>query len=160
MIGQKKEMAKDILVVGLGNVLMADEGIGCVLVNKFIEQQEKYPDIEFIEVGTKGMTLFHSLADRKKAILIDCALMGTEPGTIRRFTPEDVRSVKHLVHQSLHEGDVMRIIEMAGQLGARPDKVIIFGIEPESVEPERSLTETLLSRVEEYVAQISKELSQ
>lgn len=151
-------MGKDILVVGLGNVLMRDEGIGCVLINHFISQQEQYPHAEFIEVGTKGMSLFHSLAKQKKAILIDCALMGTEPGTIRRFAPGQVRTVKQLVHQSLHEGDVMRIIEMAGQLGQSPDEIIIFGIEPESVELGRGLSDSLSSRVEQYVSQIGKEL--
>ena len=46
--------------------------------------------------------------------------MGTKPGTIKRFTPEDVISVKKLAHQSLHEADILKILEMAKQLGEYP----------------------------------------
>ena len=152
-------MAKDILVVGLGNILMTDEAIGCVLLHKLAEKREKFPDVEFIEVGTKGMTLLHSLAGQKKLVLLDCAIMGTEPGTLRRFSPDEVRTVKQLTHQSLHEGDVMRIIEMAGQIGNLPDEVVIFGIEPESVELGRELSESLSKHLDSYIDQISKELA-
>ena len=53
----------------------------------------------------------------------------------------------------------MRIIEMAAQLGQSPDEIVIFGIEPESVELGPKLSDSLLSRVEEYIAEIARELA-
>ncbi|MFA5424413.1 MAG: hydrogenase maturation protease, partial [Phycisphaerae bacterium] len=106
-------MKNEIAVVGLGNTIMADEGIGCVIAEVLSKGQAKYPGVEFIEAGCGGINLLHIMAERKKVIIIDCAIMGTEPGKIKRFTPEQAQSVKKLAHFSLHEVDVMKVIEMA-----------------------------------------------
>ena len=152
------EMKKDVVVIGLGNVLMSDEGIGCAIAGVLSARRQEYPNVEFIDAGSGGMKLLHIISGRKKAIIVDCALMGTEPGTIKRFVPEDVQSVKKLSHYSLHEVDVLKIIEMSGKLGQSPDEVVIFGIEPQRIEPGRKLGETLSQRLPEYAATIEKEL--
>ncbi len=151
-------MNKDVVVVGLGNTLMADEGIGCVIASRFLSQQEKYPGVEFIDAGTGGMSLLHIISGRGKVIIIDCAIMGTEPGTIKRFTPEEAKSVKQLSNYSLHEGDVLKIIEMARKLGQYPEQIIIFGIEPQRIETGRQLSERLSAKLTEYTKIISEEL--
>jgi hydrogenase maturation protease len=152
------KMKKGIVVIGLGNTLMADEGIGCVIAVRFSGEQEKYPGVEFIDAGTGGMNLLHIISGRGKAIIIDCALMGTEPGTIKRFTPQQAKSVKQLSHYSLHEADVLHIIEMSRKLGECPQQIIIFGIEPQRVEPVRGLSERLSAELPEYIKTIEKEL--
>jgi len=152
-------MKKDVVVVGLGNTLMADEGIGCVIIGRLLRQQEKYPGVDFVDAGTGGMSLLHIICDRKKAVIIDCALMGTEPGTIKRFTPEQAKSVKKLSHYSLHEADVLKIIEMARQLAQCPEKIVIFGIEPQRIQHGRELSETLTTKLTGYAAMIEQELS-
>ncbi len=154
----KEKMKKDVVVVGLGNVLMADEGIGCAIAGVLSARREEYPNVEFIDAGTGGMKLLHIIAGRKKVIVVDCALMRTKPGTIRRFTPEEVQSVKKLAHYSLHEADVLKVIEMSGKLGQSPQNIVIFGIEPQRIEPGRKLSETLSHRLPEYAATIEKEL--
>jgi hydrogenase maturation protease len=155
----KEKMKKDVVVVGLGNILMTDEGIGCVIAGHFISRQEKYPGVEFVDAGTGGMSLLHIISGRKKVVIIDCALMGTEPGTIRRFTPEQVQSVKKLSHYSLHEADVLKIIEMARKLGQCPEEIVIFGIEPQRIQQGRELSETLSEKLTEYIKTIEKELN-
>jgi hydrogenase maturation protease len=151
---------KKILVLGLGNPLMADEGIGCRIIERFLTQVDKYPDIDFIDAGTGGMSLLHLIADRRKVILIDCAYMGTKPGTIKRFTPNDVKSIKKLAHQSLHEVDILKVLDLSRQLGQYPDEIIIFGIEPEEIKPKQKLSEILAKKLDDYTAAVSKELSQ
>jgi hydrogenase maturation protease len=171
-------MKKDVVVIGLGNTLMADEGIGCVVVGEFLgrqqgcpdvehiaavpaaAKQQEYPGVEFVDAGTGGMNLLHIISGRGKAIIIDCAVMGTEPGTIKRFTPEQAKSVKQLSHYSLHEADVLHIIEMSRKLGECPEQIIIFGIEPQRVEPARGLSERLSAELPEYIKTIEKELSE
>ncbi|MFA5783537.1 MAG: hydrogenase maturation protease [Phycisphaerae bacterium] len=151
-------MKNEIAVVGLGNTIMADEGIGCVIAEVLSKGQAKYPGVEFIEAGCGGINLLHIMAERKKVIIIDCAIMGTEPGKIKRFTPEQAQSVKKLAHFSLHEVDVMKVIEMARRLNQCPEEIIIFGIEPQKVEHGRELSDVLSRRLNEYVAIIEKEL--
>jgi hydrogenase maturation protease len=156
----KEKMKKDTVVIGLGNTLMGDEGIGCVIAGRLLSQQEKYPGIEFIDAGSGGMSLLHIISGRKKAVIIDCAVMGAEPGTIKRFTPEQTKSVKQLSHYSLHEADVLQIIEMSRRLGECPETIVILGIEPGSVEHGRELSDALSGRLSEYIKTIEKELSE
>ena len=137
---------------------MADEGIGGYLVTELQEHADKFPDVDFIDAGTGGFNLLHYLDGRKKAIIIDCALMGTKPGTIKKFSPEDVESTKRLSHYSLHEADIIKVLQMAKTLGQCPETVIIFGIEPETIEQRQSLSAELMERIEEYIERIEKEI--
>jgi hydrogenase maturation protease len=149
---------KPTIVLGLGNPLMADEGIGTRLVELLAEKYPDFPDVDFTDAGTGGMALMTHFSGRKKAILIDCALMGTEPGTIIRFTPEDVTTVKKLAHQSLHEADILKIIELAKQFGECPDEIVLFGIEPVVIEQRMELSPQLENNLGDYVAKITEEL--
>lgn len=153
---------KPTIVIGLGNPLMADEGIGVVLIDillkRALEGHLPLKQVEYLDGGCGGMYLLHSIAERKKAVLIDCCIMGAEPGTLRRFTPDDVNSVKQMAHLSLHEVDILKVIELAKQIGQCPDEIVIFGIEPAAIEQQMHLNEPLQARLDEYAAEISKEL--
>jgi hydrogenase maturation protease len=151
-------MAKPVVVLGLGNPLMADEGIGVYLVERLRASADDYPAVDFVDVGTGGLSILYHIEARRKAIVIDCAFMDEPPGTIRRFTPEEVQSTKVLAHQSLHEADLIQIIAMARQLGQAPDEIVIFGIQPERVEPGLGLSRTLTERIDEYIFMILHEL--
>lgn len=152
-------MNKEVVVLGIGNILMSDEGIGPRLIEKLDACKESFPHVEFVDIGTRSMSLLHLMADRRKAIIVDCALMGTSPGTIKRFIPQDVSSIKQLRHFSLHEADVLGIIEMSRQLGQCPETIVIFGIEPQSLEPGQSLSDTLSSKFDDYTQAIYRELT-
>jgi hydrogenase maturation protease len=149
---------KDVVVIGLGNVLLSDEGIGVHLIRKLSEHQDKFPSVEFIDAGTAGMKLLHLIANRKKAVIIDCVKMGAKPGTIRRFTSDDVQSIKKLSHFSLHEVDILQVINLSKQLDECPGEVVFFGIEPESLGPGQNLTKTLSDKIDVYKTDICKEL--
>jgi len=84
--------------------------------------------------------------------------MGEAPGAIRRFTPEEAHSTKVLAHQSLHEADLLRVIDMARDLGQAPDEIVIFGIQPERIEFAMGLSPVLMGRVDEYLTMILREL--
>ncbi len=66
---------------------MSDEGIGGFIIERLLKQADKYPDVEFLDAGTGGMSLLHLIEGRRKAVLIDLAYMGTPPGTIIKFPP-------------------------------------------------------------------------
>jgi hydrogenase maturation protease len=149
---------KDVVVIGLGNVLLSDEGIGVHLVRRLSGRQEEFTSIEFVDAGTAGMSLLHLIANRKKAVIIDCAQMDAEPGAIRRFTADEVKSIKKLSHYSLHEVDILQVINLSKQLGECPNDVVFFGIQPETLAPCRNLSKTLSDRIGTYIADICKEL--
>lgn len=149
---------KEIVVIGLGNLLLSDEGIGGHLIRKLSEHRDKFPSVEFIDAGTGGMNVLHLIANRKKAVIIDCVKMGKKPGTIKRFEPTDVQTTKKMSHFSLHEADILQIINLSRQLGECPDKIVIFGIEPESLELGQKPSKTLSDRIDNYSLDICKEL--
>jgi hydrogenase maturation protease len=152
-------MKKQTIVLGLGNPLMSDEGIGIFFINKLSEYSGKYPSVDFIDAGTGGLNILHLLEGRNKAVFIDCANMGVQPGTIKRFSPDQVKSVKQLAHQSLHEQDLIKIIEMAKQLDQCPKEIVIFGIQPKNVSFGQSLSEELEKNIDNYISVICKELN-
>ena len=152
-------MSNKTVVLALGNPLMGDEGVAIEIIKAFSRQTEDHPEVDFIDAGCGGMTLLHYFEERDKAIIIDCAFMQTPPGTIKRFTPDDVTSVKKLSHHSLHEVDILNVIKLAGQLDACPEEIIFFGIEPKSVHQEQSLSELLQSQMPEYIETVKEELS-
>jgi hydrogenase maturation protease len=153
-----QSITKPVVVLGLGNPLMADEGIATYLLEFLVDRAAEYPDVDFIDAGTGGLSILYQIEGRQKAIVIDCAFMDEPPGTIRRFTPDEVESRKVLAHQSLHEADLMKILAIARDLGQAPDEIVIFGIQPERVEPGMGLSRTLRDRINEYISAILHEL--
>ena len=153
-----EQIKKNIAVIGLGNELMSDEGIGIHLIRQLIQLEDKFPDVEFIEAGSAGMNLLHLISNRKKAIIIDCAKMGEKPGQMRLFTPDEVQSVKKLSNFSQHEADMLRVINLSKHLGECPAEVVFFGIEPEKLEPGQNLSEILANSIDSYTVNIQKEL--
>ena len=149
---------KDVVVVGLGNLLMTDEGAGLHVIYGLMAMSEHIGHVDFIELGSSALSLVHAIAGRQKAILIDCACMDQPAGTICRFTPEDVISNKATADFSLHEGDLLGELELSRQLGEYPNEVIIFGIQPKSMLPGEDLSPELRERLESYIEIIAKEL--
>jgi hydrogenase maturation protease len=148
-----------VLVIGLGNPLMRDEGVGLAVVQRLMERSERFPGVDFLEAGASLMGAMHRMAGRKKVLFVDCALMGAEPGTWRRFTPEQARSVKRLAGLSLHEGDLYSLLELSRRLGEFPEDVVIFGIEPAAIEMGEGLSDALRSRLMEYAQAVENELA-
>lgn len=141
---------------------MADEGIGIVLIEKLAQMAAEgslpADSVEYHDGGTGGIHLLHAIADRRKAVILDCCCMNTAPGTIKRFSPEDAASVKTMAHLSLHEADILKVIDLAKQLGQCPEEIVFFGIEPQAIEPKTELSPTLAAKIPAYLALIQNEL--
>ncbi len=151
-------MKKEAIVLGLGNPLMGDEGVGIKLIEMLQSASGDFPEADFVDAGTGGMSLLHLIAGRGKAVIIDCCIMGTEPGTIRQFTPDQVKTVKQLRHLSLHEVDIIKVIDLARQLGECPEEIIFFGIEPAAVTQQMELSDILTERLAQYIETIEAQL--
>lgn len=148
------------VIIGLGNPLMSDEGIGIRLVQALAARADQFPAVDFRELGTAGLAVLHALAGRRKAILLDCTRMDEPPGTIKRFTPEQVASMKNSPRFSLHEGDLLEILALSRRLGESPGTVILFGIQPASLVIGASLSSVLAAHFDEYLRLIAVELAE
>ncbi len=90
------ENKKNILILGIGNILLKDEGIGVHVVNKLKEMQLP-PDVEVMDGGTLGIDLLYYIEGRKKVVVIDTVTAGEPPGTMYRFTDKRPRNEKRRI---------------------------------------------------------------
>lgn len=106
--------------MGIGNVLMKDEGIGCRVVEELVERYEFPDNVEVTDSGTMGMMILNLFRDRDFVLVID-AVDGTghPAGTVVRLSPDDIapNSVMH----SLHDIRFVDVLEAADLIGIRPD---------------------------------------
>ena len=142
-------MATRKAIIGIGNPLMTDDGIGIVLLNRF-QARDDIQGFSFIDQGTGGMTLLHHLSRLDRVLIIDSGNMGIDPGEYRLFSPEEATTVKFLPGESLHEFDLLRAIELSKQLGEYPEKLFIFAIQPKSIAWGQELSEEVSSRIGDY----------
>ena len=155
----RPEARSPVAVIGLGNPLMSDEGVGVRVVAELREAGPPFPGVDVLDLGTSGMHVLHELEGRTKVVFVDCAEMGEAPGALRRFTPEEVVSRKVRTRLSLHEGDLLHTLALARELGACPRDVVILGIQPETVAPGERLSPPLAARLGEYGKAVCTEVA-
>ncbi|MBC8406962.1 MAG: hydrogenase maturation protease [Planctomycetes bacterium] len=149
---------KSTVLIGLGNLLMSDEGVGVHVVHALLNSGRLPADVVALDLGPGGLTVLHAMTGFARAIFIDCAFMNLPAGEWRQFQPEAARTVKVRGRQSLHEGDLMEILDLATGLNRLPNEVVIFGIQPASVEPGERLTAALQNKMGEYQTAILQEV--
>ena len=145
------------LILGIGNVLLRDEGVG-VHVVKALEKTELPSGVEALDGGTSGADLVDWIADRDKVILVDATSASGQPGTVYRFDVDDlIRKTASL--GSLHEFGFLETYLMATQLGCAPREVVIFGIQPAEVEFGLELSAPVLAQLPRVVELVLQEAS-
>lgn len=150
-------MTLPILVAGLGNIWMRDDGIGVRVVRELAGCYKTEGQVEFLEAGMSGMRVLHALAGRRAAVLVDCACLDQPAGAWRWFEPDEVVSRQSL-RGLVHEGDVLAVLELSRSLGECPDQIQILGIQPAVVEPGEGISPGLEARLPEYVECLAAQL--
>ena len=145
-----------ILVLGIGNILIRDEGVGVRVIEQM--QTMHLPDyVELIDGGTAGADLLDALAERRKVIIIDAVQADCEPGTVLRFTTDDLVRPDG-VGMSLHELGLGEALTMTRQLGCTPEDVVVFGIKPKDIECGIELSEKIMSSVPKVIELVLEEI--
>lgn len=147
---------KDILILGIGNILLKDEGIGVHVVNKLKEMQLP-PDVEVIDGGTLGIDLLFYIEGRKKVIVIDTVKAGEPPGTMYRFTDKDL-IIKKGALRSAHGIDFTDVIRAAEFLGTKPEEIVFIGVEPEIIDEGLELSPLLSKRIDPLIKLVMEEI--
>lgn len=143
------------VVAGIGNVLLKDEGIGVHVVREM--GRMNLPDsVQLVDVGTSTIDLLSYIEDAEKLIIVDALEGGEEPGTIYRFTPDEL-ILKEETRGSAHQLGPMDTLRMAKKLGRQPSTVII-GVEPEAINWGMDLSPHLGRRMTQIVKAVMREL--
>jgi hydrogenase maturation protease len=115
------------VIVGVGNILWRDEGVGVHVLSELEKRYKFPPDVVMVDGGTGGIVWLPLVLEAKRLIIIDCADFGGTPGEIRRFSFADISS--GVSFSSTHGMKVAEVLELARSIGSLPDTVI-FGIQP------------------------------
>ena len=146
-----------VLVLGIGNILLRDEGIGV----RVIEALREYllPNtIELVDGGTAGADLLDVISDRHKVIVIDAVDADVEPGSTLRLSLDDLVAGQTAA-VSLHEIGLVETFAMARHLGSAPGEVVIIGIQPKEIIASDQLSPEISACVPAIVKQVIEELS-
>jgi len=123
----------NVLVLGIGNVLMMDDSVGVRAVEELEQGYSFMEGVELLDGGTSGIELLSSIQDRDYLIIIDAIKSGFAPGTVVRVEGEDVpaRFMTRISPHQLGLSDVLAAATISGRL---PKNMVLFGIEPKTIE--------------------------
>jgi hydrogenase maturation protease len=122
---------KRILIAGVGNVFLGDDGFGVEVVRQLVGR-ELPEGVEVADFGIRGMDLVYALQDDYEVIVfVDATPRGEEPGTVYLLEPEIEEDGEVVL--DTHGMDPVKVIKFARSLGAKPTRTFVVGCEPQVV---------------------------
>lgn len=146
MMNSKKE--PKITILGIGNTLYSDEGVGIHLLPLLEENLKDYENIEIIEGLTDGMKLLGPVEEADHLIIIDAINAGKEGGTIISLKGDEIPAYFG-VKMSIHQIGFQEVLFAAKFRERYPKQIVMFGMQPTSLELGVELTETNRAKLAE-----------
>lgn len=154
-----KEMPQ-VLVLGIGNLLWADEGFGVRAVEDFHRRYSTPDNVTLMDGGTQGIYLVQHVRDADVLIVFDAVDYGLKPGTIRVVEDDEVPKFMGCKKVSLHQTGFQEVLAMAEMMGDAPERLLLIGVQPEEIEDYGgSLREVVSRQIDEVIRLAIKELS-
>jgi hydrogenase maturation protease len=163
-------VSKRILVAGVGNIFLGDDGFGVEVVRRLVGR-ELPEGVEVVDFGIRGMDLAYALqVDYDLVIFVDATPRGEKPGTVYLLEPEIEEDGE--VSLDTHGMDPVKVIKLSRALGAKPARTLVVGCEPQIVvsgedyddmlmelsEPVQAAVEEAAKLVESLVEESNKEV--
>lgn len=157
VVGHSRCTLPNILVLGVGNLLLRDEGLGIHVIRSLQSQFEVSSDVQVVDGGTAGTSLLDSILGCDHLIVADAARMCAPVGTVARFAGDDL-SVCFAEKQSAHDWGLCEILLQARLLGHQPS-VVVIAAEPADIESwNLDLTPELAAKLPELVDCVVREI--
>lgn len=157
MIAGSRSTPAKVLALGLGNLLLRDDGVGLRLVEELRRDRRFGGEYEFIDGGTQGIALLGFLEGRSAAVILDAVALGAPPGTVHVLRGPGLQAARAA---SAHESSALEVLALAELLGAAPEQVAVVGIEPEQVRTGIGLSERVEAALPEALARAREVLQQ
>lgn len=146
-----------IIVLGLGNRLRRDEGLGVCAAQRLYERYMLPDTVQVVDGGTLGLDLLCYLEDADQILILDAALTEGPPGTLLRLADEDVPSFFG-IRASPHEVGLADLLAVTKLRGTTPRHVIVLGMQPEALELGWELSDSVAAHLETLVEAAADEL--
>ena len=149
---------KQILILGVGNILYTDEGFGVRVVEELDQKYEFSANVQVMDGGTLGLKLMGPIMDADYLIIVDIVLNDGKPGDIHRLLGQEL-SKSLAFKNSMHQTDLLDTLAQCKLVGKVPDDVVLYGMEPEDFHNmSAALTPTLEARLPELMEIVLKEV--
>ena len=136
-----------VCVIGLGNLLLGDEGVGVHAVDLLAARYTFTPSVDLVDGGTLGLDLLPFLEGRDRVLLIDAADFGRPPGHIGFLESPELPATL-FARPSVHHIGLSDLLSAASLLGTRPSSLRLIGVQPLSLEPGIGLSGIIADRME------------
>lgn len=155
----QNEPQYDVLVMGIGNILWADEGFGVRAVERFHEKFADDPCVRVIDGGTLGAYLINEVINARRLLIFDCCDLKEAPGTMRLLQGDAIK-IWSATKISPHQTGMNDVLAMASLQGYEPEKLAVIGVQPKELNDYGgSLTETVKAMIEPAVDCAAKVLT-
>lgn len=156
MAGASKVGVDKLAVIGVGNLLLGDEGVGIHAVNELMNTPLK-SIIKIIDGGTAGIDLLFWLEDLDYAIIVDCMDAGEKPGTILRFPVEEPVPVMIDGIMSIHDMGLWEVLSYGKIYGKLPS-IVVYGVQPDVISFDTALSPEVKKALPRLLQLIKKEI--
>ncbi|CRK83824.1 HyaD/HybD family hydrogenase maturation endopeptidase [Neobacillus massiliamazoniensis] len=153
-----RDTDKKITILGIGNTLFSDEGVGIHLLPLLEEAMRDYENIEIIDGQTDGMKLLGPVEDAQNLIIIDAINAGKEGGTIIKLEGDEIPAYFG-IKMSIHQIGFQEVLFAAKMRERYPDQIIMFGMQPTSLELGVELSETNRGRLRELAKEVINQVN-
>jgi hydrogenase maturation protease len=148
-----------IIILGVGNILLSDEGVGVWAVHLLNREYQLPSMVEVIDGGTSAMEMLDDLANADHLIIVDAVRSGRAPATIVRIADEDV-PMFFKTKLSPHQIGLSDVLATLSLIGERPRGITVIGVEPVSLDTAMALTPQIEALLPKLVEQLVSELRQ
>lgn len=146
-----------ILVLGLGNILLSDEGVGVRVVERLQEKYKFSEEVQVLDGGVRGLALLPYLEGVKRLLVVDAVAAGKEPGSLIRLEGEEVPSFLS-PKVSPHQEGLADLLAAARLTDLYAEEVVLWGVEPAVMDTGLDLSPPVAARVDELVEKVVEEL--
>lgn len=145
----------NVLVLGLGNILLSDEGVGVQAIEEFQRRYDCSGDIEIIDGGTIGLELLPYFEGRSHLLIMDAVKSDQKPGTIVRIEDPPAYFRNRTSPHQIGLADVLNVAAISGML---PQNITLFGIEPKKISTGLDLSADVAQNLGRLVDLVAEEL--
>ncbi len=146
------------LILGIGNLVMTDDGVGIRVVH-LLQERHNFPDgVTLLDGGTLGLDLLHYLEGVTRLLVVDAVESGCPPGTVVRLMGEEI-NIAFRTKLSPHQMGLQDLLLVAELQGFAPAEMVLLGVQPGEIGMGIDLTPAVAAQVETLVAGVLRELA-
>jgi Ni/Fe-hydrogenase 1 B-type cytochrome subunit len=157
-VGSAVAGIEKITILGVGNTLYSDEGLGIHVLPRLEQALRDLPNLEFVDGTTEGMQLLAPVEATNALIVVDAINAGRQPGTPIELKKDEIPAFNG-IKMSVHQIGLQEVLSAAQLRDRLPQKMVMFGIQPASLKIGTEMSSTVEQAIPELIGRIRKQIA-